>query len=593
MPTLADYIEHVIVLMLENRSFDHMLGFVPRVGDLTGAESCPSRWGEIPVSPTADYVLPVGPDHTHLGILSQLANGNRGFVNAYDATVEKARPKQPGLPSDQAKAIMRCFDPARVPVLGALAQQFVAFRQWFASVPGETWPNRNYAHAATSHGKVDIVFRPYLDRTIFQLLGDNNRSWRIYHDGPAQAWAFPKLWGFPWRHHFKGMDKLWAAIDHDRLDNYSFVEPDHGLGPFDKTSNNQHPDNNTIATRDGGDFRAAEQLIADLYMRLRANPAVFQKTLLLVTYDEHGGFYDHVPPPAATPPDRHKWEKNGRRFGFDRLGVRVPTVLISPWLDPAVNVTPVFDHSSIVASLRALFAPGADPLTRRDAAANSFHGLAARRGPRTDLPEVAPEEMPAPDVRRMRLKALAPEAVNMPPTLDDFQQSLVSLTEAVNRQLDQEARPTRGRGVAARRATPALVFPRKGTVPQRFRSQEDLAVYMEYVTRRFHRSVDPTALELTDLEGATVERPDRAAVERAFGEVSRGRAGRGKVSLRTAHDLVVIAEAEGRLRRIDLETGASEALAAPAPTRVPGVARARGATLATLALEAIGRPDLQ
>jgi phospholipase C len=593
MATLADKIEHVVVLMMENRSFDHMLGFVPGVGDLTGTESCPSPWGDVPVSPTADYVLPVGPDHTHLGILSQLANGNTGFVTAYDAAVQAARRKQPDLPADQAKAIMRCFAPERVPVLGTLAQHFVACRHWFASVPGETWPNRNYAHAATSHGQVNIVIRPYTDRTIFELLGDNHRSWRIYHDGPAQTWAFPKLWVPFWRHHFKDMDKLWAAIEHDELDHYSFIEPDHGLLPLDKTSNNQHPDNNTAAKRDGSDFRAGEQLIADVYMRLRANPAVFQKTLLLVTYDEHGGFYDKVSPPAAVPPDQFVWQKDGNRFGFDRLGVRVPAVLISPWLDPATIDGPDFEHTSIVASLRALFAPGAKVLNARDGVANGFQALPVRAAPRTDLPAVAPEAMPAPVERQMRLKALAPAALQAPPTLDAFQQSLVALTEAVNRQLAQEARVARTRSRTARRAAPALRFPKAATVPRRFSSHEDLAVYMEYVTRRFHRSVDPTALELTDVEGNAVERPDRAAVERAFAEVDGRRRGRGKVSLRTSHDLVVTAEGGGRMQRIDLETGATEPLPAPVPTRAAGRARARGATLADLALDAIGRPDLR
>jgi phospholipase C len=79
MPTLADKIQHVIVLMLENRSFDHMLGYVPDIGRLTGTESCPAPWGEeIAVSPEADYVLPVGPDHSHLSIMDQLADNNRG-----------------------------------------------------------------------------------------------------------------------------------------------------------------------------------------------------------------------------------------------------------------------------------------------------------------------------------------------------------------------------------------------------------------------------------------------------------------------------------------------------------------------------------
>ena len=598
MTGLGDKVQHVIVLMLENRSFDHMLGFVPGVGELTGAESNPSDWGPINVSADAEFVLPVGPDHSHVGIMRQLADGNQGFVHAYTAAVAEARSKlkdPADLPADLERWVMRCFAPARVPVLGTLAKEFVTFRRWFASVPGETWPNRNYAHAATSHGQVDIKFQPYFDRTIFELLGKNDRSWRIYHDGPAQAWAFPKLWVAFWRHRFKGMDKLFAAIDQDQLDSYSFVEPDHGLLPTDKTSNNQHPDNNTVAPQTGLDFLAAEKLIAAIYERLRANPAVFEKTLFLVTYDEHGGFYDHVPPPKADPPDKHVWQKGTARFDFDRLGVRVPAVLVSPWLDPAVLDEPEFDHGSIVASLRALFAPGAKPLTRRDAAAKTFLDLPVRPTPRTNLPAVIPVPLPPEPARKMAIKALGAPVLAAEFELDGFQQSLVSLTEAVNRRLDAETNP------AVRRSrTGALPerLPSPATVRRRFRSHEELAEYMDYVTRRFHRSIDLSALELTDAEGRVIVRPDRATVERAFGRVGAvGAPGapsprRGKVSLRTANDLVVVAEPTGELKRIDLETGAEESVGG-VPARAPGAAAVAGPALAQAALAAIGRTDLR
>jgi phospholipase C len=574
--------------MLENRSFDHMLGFVPGVRDLTGTESNPSAGGDVKVSDDADFVLPLGPDHTHVGIMSQIANNNQGFVKAYAAVVEKARNDGKDLPPNLDRAVMRSFAPGRVPVLGTLAQQFVTFRRWFASVPGETWPNRNYAHAATSHGQVDIKVQPYTDRTIFELLAKNQRSWRIYHDGPAQAWAFPKLWLAFWRHRFKDMNRLFAAIDRDQLDHYSFIEPDHGLLPLDKTSNNQHPDNNTVAKQNGLDFLAGEKLIATIYERLRANPAVFQKTLFLVTYDEHGGFYDHVSPLPAVPPDKHVWQKGNARFGFDLLGVRVPAILISPWLDPATIDTPHFDHSSIVATLRGLFAPEAAPLNKRDAAANTFLDLKVRGTPRTDLPPVTPAPMPSEPERRMAIKALGAPALEAEPVLDGFQQSLVSLTEAVNRRLDAEANP------AVRRSRAALPerLPSPASVRRRFRTHEELAVYMEYVTRRFHRSIDLSALELTDAEGKVIERPDRATVQRAFRNLGAVAGPRAKVSLRTADDLVVVADQSGALRRIDLETGAEESISG-APARAGAVAPASAPELAAAALAAIGRSDLR
>jgi phospholipase C len=600
MATLADKTQHVIVLMLENRSFDHLLGFVPGLGDLDGTESNPSPWGDIKVSDQADYILDVGPDHTHLGIVEQLENGNQGFVASYAATVEKARQDNPNLPADLATYIMRCFATDKIPVLGTLAREFVTFRRWFASVPGETWPNRNYAHASTSHGQVDIKVQPYFDRTIFQLLADNQRSWRIYHDGPAQAWAFPNLWLDFWRHRFKSMDQLFNAIAEDELDHYSFIEPDHGLLPFDKTSNNQHPDNNTPAKEDGRDFQAGEKLIAEVYNSLLAHPDVFGKTLLLVTYDEHGGFYDKVPPPAAVPPDRFIWQKGSASFRFDLFGVRVPTILISPWLDPAVIDTVDYDHSSIVASLRALFAPQAGPLTKRDGVAKTFYDLAARGTPRTNLPQLAPPPMAPDAVHVMAIKARGPAVLGSEPRLDDFQQSLISLTDWVNRQLEAEAKTgarrtrtaaRRTRGAAAR--VPRMRKP--GTVRKRFRTHEELATYMQFVTERFHRSVDPFALDLTDAEGRVIEQPDRATVQRAFEQLTvDGEGGRrGKVSLRTANDLVVMADRTGALRRVDLQTGAEQDVRPPAPPTRARAARAAAPDLASAALEAIGRSDLR
>jgi phospholipase C len=589
MPTLADKTQHVIVLMLENRSFSHLLGFVPGVGDLTGTESNPSQWGDVMVSDQADYILAVGPDHTHLGVMDQLENDNRGFVSSYTSAVEKARTNDPTLPVDLAKDIMRGFAPDKIPVLGTLAREFVTFRRWFASVPGETWPNRNYAHASTSHGQVDIKVQPYFDRTIFQLLADNHRSWRIYHDGPAQAWAFPKLWVAFWRHRFKGMDELFEAIDHDELDHYSFIEPDHGLLPLDKTSNNQHPDNNTIAKKNGRDFQAGEKLIADVYERLRANPGVFAKTLLLVTYDEHGGFYDKVPPPAGVPPDKHVWQKGTSRFGFDRLGVRVPTILISPWLAPAVIDTGDYDHSSIVASLRAMFAPDAAPLTKRDVAAKTFHDLPARDTPRT-LPPVAPAPILPQAEHLMAIKSGGPALLEAEPTLDGFQESLVALTDAVNRRLEAETNPAVRR---SRTGATVKVPPAAARVRKRFRTHEELATYMGYVTRRFHRSVDPTALDLTDADGLVIERPNRATVQRAFEELTTEGGPRGKVSLRTANDLVVMADRSGALRRVDLQTGAEQPVTPPAVPRRVRAARAIAPELATVALAAIGRSDLR
>jgi hypothetical protein len=190
----------------------------------------------------------------------------------------------------------------------------------------------------------------------------------------------------------------------------------------------------------------------------------------------------------------------------------------------------------------------------------------------------------------MTIKAMGPSALEADPALDAFQRSLVSLTEAVNRRLDAEANPAVRRSRAASQAR----LPSAATVRRRFRSHEELAVYVEYVTRRFHRSVDPSALDLTDASGRLVERPDRAAVQKAFEDLGAAPAADAKVSLRTANDLVVVADRSGALRRIDLDTGAEQGVpGAAAPLAAGRMTPDRGAELADLALSALGRPDLR
>ena len=193
------------------------------------AARSPTRgWGRGPAvaaSPDAKLVLPAGPDHSHDAVMQQLAltltgaPRNRGFVRSYE---RKGRgldaPAFGGLLGPFANwarrlsggggqavkgrgpLAMACQPPENVPVLARLAREFAVCSRWFCSVPGETWPNRNFAHAATSDGQTQIEIRPYTNRTIFELLEDHEVDWRIYYDDTPQVWAFPALWDTPERH---------------------------------------------------------------------------------------------------------------------------------------------------------------------------------------------------------------------------------------------------------------------------------------------------------------------------------------------------------------------------------------------------------
>jgi len=438
--------DHVIVLMLENRSFDFMLGFLahpnPAYPRLSGGEF--NRLGPVndPTSPrvfvtaTGAPTLALSPDHSHRGVMHQLfgvrtttsPNGtptSSGFLNDYE---DFARAKL-GMPG-QGQLIMGCLDSTRAPVLTRLALAFGVFTKWFCSVPGETWPNRNFAHTATSDGAVNIELRLYNNRTVYELLEDNKLTWGIFHDGFPQVFAFPALWT---RGTFGTSEKIKSLLDriaNDKLPAYSFVEPNH----FGKKSNSQHPGNNE---KDDRDFRAAEALIAEIYRALFSNPKVFNKTLFLVTYDEHGGHFDNAPPP------RDSKFSDGRvgdgNFRFDILGPRVPCVAISPWIDAGfVDNETVLDHSSIVHTVRAAFLPSAAPLPKsRDGKTGTALHVMKRQTPRS------PAELPSPSsilgskaAKAVLGRRSAREEMRPATELDDFQRSLVWLARTMEKQLE-------------------------------------------------------------------------------------------------------------------------------------------------------------
>ena len=217
--------------------------------------------------------------------------------------------------------------------------------------------------------------------------------------------------GFPWT----GSPSTSRAGE---LPAYTFIEPNHRpplhtldheplIGAPD-LSNSQHPENNlvsdgaydTFTSRGESDFTRAEQLIATIYEALRAHPDVFDQTLLLVTYDEHGGLYDHVPPPMGVPSpggrasrvgivQRTLLHRKAAAFDFTMLGPRVPAVVISPRVPAGTIDIQTHDHASIPATLRSLFAPSAAPLTGRDSWSAPFHGLRTLPEARTDLPDLS------------------------------------------------------------------------------------------------------------------------------------------------------------------------------------------------------------
>ena len=395
-------INHIVVLMLENRSFDHMLGFlysdsgnVSPTGTafegLTGAESNPGTAGAaVPVSKiSADrqyaYYMPgADPGEGYSATNSQLfgnANApvpaiasNQGFVTDFSYTLgwEKTE-KWSILPGTTANGIMGIFTPQMLPVLSALARGYAVCDHWFGSVPTETLPNRAFVCAGTSQGHMDDTTTTYTCPTIFGLLSKNNISWSIYGyiDPPLTQQEFPDTTDAD-ESHFGLFTDFQTAAANGTLAAYTFLEPS-----WDAAGNSQHPNYNVAL---------GEQLIHDVYYALRNGPN-WNQTLLIITYDEHGGCYDHVPPPlGAIPPDDSAGEYG---FDFTRFGPRVPTVLISPLIAAgsvfrvAANAMPL-DHTSILKTVEKRW--NLPNLTARDAAAVDVGAVLTLGTARTDDP---------------------------------------------------------------------------------------------------------------------------------------------------------------------------------------------------------------
>lgn len=396
-------IEHVIVLMMENRSFDHVLGWLnqqrPEIdgpsADYKNAVLVGSPLAaRYPASPTADWLteLPFDPPHEFADVSEHVfgtASPQTGQAASMDGFVaraarENAEKNAQGNPG----AVMEGFAPGALPAIHALANEFAICQRWFASVPGPTWPNRFFAHCGSAGGWLDGALRFYDMPSVFSRLSEANKSAHVYfHDAPHTALLTDLSLRQPWLLH-----SFSAFLSHaakGMLPAYSFIEPNYISTGGVSGANDQHP---TAAMQPG------DALIAQVYEAVRASP-LWEKSLLLVVWDEHGGFYDHVPPGPAIPPFDNVVGQYG--FGFDRLGVRVPAVVVSPWIPKGVVDNTEYEHASIPATLSELF--GVPPLTRRDANAASFLRLCTLDAPRADTPETLPSvatgaAVPAADV---------------------------------------------------------------------------------------------------------------------------------------------------------------------------------------------------
>lgn len=409
-----DPIKHVVVLMMENHSFDQIVGWTKSLyPNLEGVDvnnqkfnaDFPNISVRVQQSATPETALSLDPCHEHLDVLSQVENNCGGFV----ANFARAYPSST---ADERSQVMAYYPKGVLPVIHTLAENFMVCDHWFSSLPGPTWPNRFFVHTGTSKGHVKMPSGVYIkneycydQNTIFDELSKRGISWSIYHHGMCQTLLCLRLWEK--LEHFHRIDSFFndAAGPEEKFPQYVFLEPSYG----GEDQNDQHPPT---------DIRKGEYLIAQVYNALLSNHDLWNSTLFVLVYDEHGGFFDHVVPPPAVPPDNDVSE-----YSFNQYGVRVPAILISPWVNKGFKDT-VFDHTSLLKYLIDKWKLRPDQLGKRVEQANTFApALQELNAPRTAVPLA------------FDLKTLPSPQPVIPSTTNENQNALVSFSHFLEQKM--------------------------------------------------------------------------------------------------------------------------------------------------------------
>jgi len=398
-------IEHIVVVMLENRSFDSMLGYLSLPADAGGAGRADvdglasadtnvnlyegKRYGVHRLDATKFKDETEDPDHSGASVDEQLSDDCGGFVANFARISQERAAKYHEDPPDPG-LVMGYYDGSQLPVYDHLAREYCVVDRWFSSVPGATWPNRLYAMTGQAAGSRDDISPPIYSLPSFvRYLDQDDVSWKWYSFDPATLRMIDPAYRLGNDDHFAFFDSRTLSLPeelagglleegpsflddvaNERLPAVSWLDPHFKdaavLGP---NSNDDHPPS---------DVAAGQDLVLRAFHALRESE-LWKSTLLVITYDEHGGFYDHVQPPAAADdyPD------------FNRLGVRVPALLVSPLVEAKSTSTTLlgrevhFDHTSIIKTVLTRFCrkegkiPAVSP--RVQAATHLGHLLAPER----------------------------------------------------------------------------------------------------------------------------------------------------------------------------------------------------------------------
>jgi phospholipase C len=445
-------IEHIVVLTLENRSFDNLLGWLYDPANDPPFDVVPADFEGLygknlsNIAPDG-RIVHVGKSYDARGpqpnpgepfedVYSQLFDVARVDFQNMDVSRDPLRtPSMQGfirnyavqkhVPADPAK-IMESLTPKTVPVLSSLAHHYALCDHWFASIPTQTFCNRSFVHAGTSSGYVNNggAGRCFVNDTanIFDLLESAGKTWKIFHGGwLIESFTFltqKPLWKYgPTTHfaHFK--EFVGAAGKRGGLPNYSFIEPIYFDSIVWGPENDMHPECNPYEFYGPSNLHRGEELIRTIYDAVRNSPD-WESTLLIIVFDEHGGCYDHVPPPSAAEcevaiaPDGKiipAGEPGGVGFKFDRLGARVPAIIISAYTAPKTRLHQIFEHTSVLSTLVKVFGLPEGKLGARQLKALDVGDALTLLEPRKDRPLIAKPEFSLLGAVEAELNAILPE----------------------------------------------------------------------------------------------------------------------------------------------------------------------------------------
>ena len=388
-------IGHIVILMMENHSFDNYLGMLGRGDGFTlDADGNPTATNFTQAGePVRAFHLPSTTQHPSVPTQSWVASKeqyddgrNDGFVTSVEHSGLVGDPKLP----------MGYWTEQDLPFYSALARTFPLADRWFASCLGPTIPNRRFLIAGTAHGLTNDAISELLDNppgTIFDLLNCNRITWANYHTSQelnplkirwarlrsdlqsmvqftADIYPFDLLgyWG-----HIRSIDRFFKHARTGQLPAVSIVDPNYDV------NSEENPQ----------DIQKGEAFAAKVINAVMAGPG-WPRTVLIWTYDEGGGYYDHVPPPAAPEPDDVR-PRTAPEDRYDRLGFRVPAAIVSPFAKRDYISSVVHDHTSVLKLIETKW--NLPPLTRRDAAADDLLDFLDLVGP---PPFATPPTLPPP-----------------------------------------------------------------------------------------------------------------------------------------------------------------------------------------------------